>query len=199
MRCCSDRGDLAAGVALTQRHLLGGDGPAAGGHDLAIALDGLLEPGDRGLAHERHVDAVGGAQAIVEVGAHLLAARLLFRRDRAAIGEAAIGIEGTLRQGRLAAEQRDSEQGCSRKDLCSEARAWRAVCRLVSGHSARSFPRFRSRLPPVHRFRRWCQKMDEPEPRAQPPMPIASRASEASAMAAQLSVRDRQAFRATGR
>ena len=55
-----------------------GDGPAAVGHDLAITLDGLLERGDRGLADERHVDAVGGAQAIVEIGAHLLAARLLF-------------------------------------------------------------------------------------------------------------------------
>ena len=36
--------------------------------------------GDRRLADERHVDAVGGAQAIVEIGAHLLAARLLLRR-----------------------------------------------------------------------------------------------------------------------
>ena len=50
-----DRGDLGAGVATPERHLLAGGGPAAGGNDLPITLDSLLERGDLACAHERHV------------------------------------------------------------------------------------------------------------------------------------------------
>ena len=88
-----DGGDVRAGVALPDRHLVGGDRPAALRDDLPVVLDRLLRGRDRSFAHERHIDAVGRAQPIVEIGAQLIALLLLLGRDRAAIGEAAERIE----------------------------------------------------------------------------------------------------------
>ena len=89
-----DGGDVRAGVARPDRHLVGRDRPAALRHDLAVMCDRLLERCDLRRAHERRVDAVGRAQAIVEIGAQLIALLLLLGRDRAAVGEAAEWIEG---------------------------------------------------------------------------------------------------------
>ena len=107
-----DSGDLGAGVATPERHLLSGGGPAAGGNDLPVTLDSLLQRGDLAGAHERDVDAVGRAQPIVEIGPHLLPARLLLGRDRAAVGEAAIRVERVLGESR----RRDQRSQQGRRD-----------------------------------------------------------------------------------
>src|SRR4029078_4382502 len=61
MICRIMAGDCGAGIARSERDLIGGHRPAAGRHDLAIALDRLLQRGDGGLAQQRDVDAVSGA------------------------------------------------------------------------------------------------------------------------------------------
>jgi hypothetical protein len=155
-----DRGDLGARVARTQRDLLGHELPAAGRRDFAIALNGELERGDRALAHERHVEPVVRAQAVVEIGADLLAARLLVRRDGAAIGEAAIGIE-TLREGYLRRRQHCGKHD-RRECLRGETLCGAPSCRAHDGHSRKSVPRSSPALR-RHKFRPWCQKMDDPD------------------------------------
>jgi len=79
---------------------------------LAVAFDRLLKRGDGGVAHERHVDTVGGAQAIVEIGAQLFALFPLLGRDRTAIGEGVERIE-RIESARSLRHQRElSSQGC---------------------------------------------------------------------------------------
>ncbi len=153
-----DRGDLGARVARAQRHLLRHERPAAGRRDLTIALNGELERGDGGVAHERDVEAVVGAEAVVKFGADLLPARLLLGRDGAAIGEAAIGIE-TLRQGclrRRRGGKQDRREGLRGETLCGAP-----SCRAHDGHWQKSVPRSSPNLW-RHKFRLWWQKMDDP-------------------------------------
>jgi hypothetical protein len=129
--------DFGTRVAGTERHLLRHGIPAAGRHDVPVALNGKLDRGDRGLAHERAVEAVVGAQAVVEFGALLLASRFLLRRDRPAIGEARIGIEA-LREGSLRRQQACCKQGRG-EGLCVERRG-APSCRARDNHARKKRP-----------------------------------------------------------
>src|SRR4029450_9134617 len=76
---------------------------------------------------ESGVEAVFRAQAVIEFGALLLAARFLLGRDGPAIGEARIGIEA-LREGCYRRQQACGKQA-RREGLCVERRgapSWRA-------------------------------------------------------------------------
>jgi hypothetical protein len=117
-----DGGDLGSSFALPERDLIARHRPAAGRDDLTITLDRLLKRGNGGLAHERHVDAVAGAQAVIEIGPHLLALFPLLGRDRAAVGKAVEGIErveGARRLGRQ--REQSGRQRKQRSDTCGKA------------------------------------------------------------------------------
>ena len=131
-----------------------------GGDDLPVALNGKLDRGDRGLAHERAVEAVVGAQAVIEFGALLLAARFLLGRDRTAIGEARIGIEA-LREGSRRRQQACCKQG--RREGLRVERRGAPSCRARDNHArkkaslALACPCSSAALS-RHESRYWCQK-----------------------------------------
>ena len=119
------------------------------------------ERGDRGLAHERHVEAIVGAQAIVEIGAHLLAARLLLGRDRAAIGEAAIGVEGVLGK-RLRSAGPRQQQRAGRQNLCGKPRRGAPSCRTCRRSFSRKLPSLRPQrraLGPGFGVKKWTNSV----------------------------------------
>ena len=115
-----DGGDVGARIPRPQGDLVGRHGPAALRGDLLIALDRLLQSRQRSFAHERHVDAVGGAQPVIEIAAHLIALLPLLRRDRAAIGEAAERIERV--EGARRMRPRDEKAALQDRKTCRDAR-----------------------------------------------------------------------------
>ena len=74
--------DLGPGVAQPKRRVPRHRRPAAGSYDLPIALDALLQRRDRGFADEGHAHGIAGTEPVVELGARLIAPRLLLGRER---------------------------------------------------------------------------------------------------------------------
>jgi hypothetical protein len=106
-----DRGDLGAGIAGTKGHLAVDGRPTAVGGDLPVALDRLLQAGNGGFAHERHVHAVTGAQPLIEIRAPFLTPVLLLLSDWAAVGKRAVRIERIERtRVGLPGDEREREQ-----------------------------------------------------------------------------------------
>jgi hypothetical protein len=74
--------DLGARIAGPEGSVPRHRRPAAGRHDLPIALDGLLQRCGSGVADEGHAHGIAGTEPVVELGARLIASRLLLGRKR---------------------------------------------------------------------------------------------------------------------